>query len=220
MIIMALTRDPYLILGIPPISTAEDIKKSYRILSKKYHPDLNPDLKSSSDEKLKEVVEAYNLLADADKRKEYDNQPHLQVKRVKKDPRRRTARSAAPDSSGTGDYDREPSILERIQSLFMKNRDAAGAMAAVKSDPRQSDIQFTLGLSMTDNDKFLDQAKNAFQTAYRCDPNCAEAIFNLGVMCYKLGEFEDARMNTQKYLALDKDDLQARKFLEVLKEDV
>ena len=216
---MALNRDPYLVLGVPPISSSEEIKKSYRILSKKYHPDLNPDLKASSDEKLKEVVEAYNLLADADKRKEYDKQPYLQVKRVKKDPRRRTAKTVTSDSPTTTAYDREPSILERIQSLFMKNKDGAAAFSAVKSDPKQSDIQFTLGLSMTDNDKFLEQAKNAFQTAYRSDPNCAEAIFNLGVMCYKLGEFEDARMNTQKYLALDKDDLQAKKFLEVLKED-
>ncbi len=217
---MALNRDPYLVLGVPPISSAEEIKKSYRTLSKKYHPDLNPDLKSSSDEKMKEVVEAYNLLADADKRKEYNKQPHLQVKKVKKDPRRRTAIIETPDPSKAGDYDREPSILERIQSLFMKSKDGAGAQAAVKADPKQSDIQFTLGCSMTDNDKFLEQARSAFQSAFRFDSSCAEALFNMGVMCYKLGEFEDARMNIQKYLAMDKDDPQAKKFLGLLKEDI
>lgn len=216
---MALNRDPYLVLGVPPISSAEEIKKSYRVMSKKYHPDLNQDYKSFSDEKMKEVVEAYNLLADADKRKEYNRQPHLQVKRVRKDPRRRVAAKSSAETSGTVDFDREPSILERIQSLFMKNKDAMAAQAAVKTDPKQSDIQFTLGLSTAENEQFLDQAKNAFQSAYRYDQSCAEAIFNLGVMCYKLGEFEDARMNIQKYLAMDKDDPQAKKFMEILKED-
>ncbi|MEQ8173162.1 MAG: DnaJ domain-containing protein, partial [Candidatus Eremiobacterota bacterium] len=57
-------RDPYRVMGVPPISTESEIKKAYRSKSKEYHPDLNPDLRIWADEKMKELVEAYNVLSD------------------------------------------------------------------------------------------------------------------------------------------------------------
>src|SRR3954463_15935494 len=64
-------RDYYEILGIARTAKEEEIKKSYRKLARKYHPDLNPNNKQS-EEKFKQIQEAYEVLSDADKRKRYD----------------------------------------------------------------------------------------------------------------------------------------------------
>jgi molecular chaperone DnaJ len=63
-------KDYYKILEVVENSTEEEIKKSYRTLSKKYHPDLNPD----GADKFKEIAEAYEVLSDANKRAQYDQQ--------------------------------------------------------------------------------------------------------------------------------------------------
>ena len=64
-------RDYYEILGVNRSSTETEIKKSYRKLARKYHPDFNPNNKQSED-KFKEVQEAYEVLSDAEKRRRYD----------------------------------------------------------------------------------------------------------------------------------------------------
>jgi molecular chaperone DnaJ len=64
-------KDYYAALGVPKDAAAADIKKSYRKLARKYHPDANSgDAKAEA--KFKEVSEAYDVLSDAKKRKEYD----------------------------------------------------------------------------------------------------------------------------------------------------
>jgi curved DNA-binding protein len=64
-------KDYYEILQVPRSATADDIKKSYRKLARKYHPDLNPSDKEAA-EKFREVQEAYEVLSDDEKRKRYD----------------------------------------------------------------------------------------------------------------------------------------------------
>lgn len=64
-------KDYYSILGISKSATADEIKKAFRKLAVKYHPDRNPDNKQA-EEKFKEISEAYEVLGDADKRKKYD----------------------------------------------------------------------------------------------------------------------------------------------------
>lgn len=64
-------KDYYSILGIDKNATQDDVKKAYRKLAKKYHPDANPNDKKAED-KFKEVNEAYEVLGDAGKRKKYD----------------------------------------------------------------------------------------------------------------------------------------------------
>jgi curved DNA-binding protein len=64
-------RDYYAILALEKSATADDIKKAYRRLARKYHPDMNPGDKSA-EAKFKEVTEAYEVLSDLEKRAQYD----------------------------------------------------------------------------------------------------------------------------------------------------
>lgn len=65
-------KDYYKTLGVNKGATQDEIKKAYRKLAQKYHPDRNKDDKAA-EEKFKEVGEAYEVLGDAEKRKKYDN---------------------------------------------------------------------------------------------------------------------------------------------------
>ncbi|MBE6214880.1 MAG: molecular chaperone DnaJ [Bacteroidales bacterium] len=84
---MANKRDYYEVLGVAKGASADEIKKAYRKLAVKYHPDKNPGNKEA-EEKFKEAAEAYSILSDADKRAKYDQFGHAGVD------------GAAPDFSG------------------------------------------------------------------------------------------------------------------------
>ena len=71
-------RDYYEILGVSKSASADEIKKAYRKLAIKYHPDKNPGDKSA-EEKFKEAAEAYEVLSDADKKARYDQFGHAGV---------------------------------------------------------------------------------------------------------------------------------------------
>src|SRR5215213_5372531 len=68
-------RDYYDILGIERSSSLDDIKKAYRRLAVKYHPDKNPG-DPKAEEKFKEAAEAYGVLSDEEKRARYDRYGH------------------------------------------------------------------------------------------------------------------------------------------------
>jgi len=73
-------RDYYDILGVPKNASEDDIKKAYRKLAMKYHPDRNQgDGAKAAEEKFKEAKEAYEMLSDAQKRAAYDQYGHAGV---------------------------------------------------------------------------------------------------------------------------------------------
>ncbi len=72
---MPTSRDYYEILGLEKSADAEDVKRAYRRLAMKYHPDRNPG-DAEAEAKFKEAAEAYEVLADAEKRKIYDQYGH------------------------------------------------------------------------------------------------------------------------------------------------
>ncbi len=69
-------KDYYDVLGVPRGATADEVKSAYRKLAKEYHPDCNPDNRAEAEEKFKELSEAYEVLADVDKRRMYDSYGH------------------------------------------------------------------------------------------------------------------------------------------------
>ena len=91
---MAGKRDYYEVLGVSKSASADEIKKAYRVLAKKYHPDANPGDKTA-EAKFKEASEAYAVLSDPDKKKAYDTYGHAAF-----DPN-----SAAGAASGFGGFD-------------------------------------------------------------------------------------------------------------------
>ena len=72
---MADKRDYYEILGVGRNATDAELKKAYRTLAKQYHPDVNKDNKEA-EAKFKELSEAYGILSDSEKRKQYDQYGH------------------------------------------------------------------------------------------------------------------------------------------------
>ncbi len=73
---MAQTKDFYAVLGVPSTATQDEIKKAFRKLAKKNHPDANANDPKAA-EKFKEISEANNVLGDAEKRKQYDEMRRL-----------------------------------------------------------------------------------------------------------------------------------------------
>jgi molecular chaperone DnaJ len=73
---MAQNKDFYAVLGVSASATQDDIKKQYRKLAARYHPDKNPNDPKAAD-RFKEISEAYQVLGDADRRKQYDQMRQL-----------------------------------------------------------------------------------------------------------------------------------------------
>jgi molecular chaperone DnaJ len=94
---MATKRDYYDVLGVPKNASEEEIKKAYRKLAMKFHPDRNQgDAGKDAEAKFKEAKEAYEMLSDGDKRAAYDQYGHAGV-----DP---NMRGGAPGAEGFGGF--------------------------------------------------------------------------------------------------------------------
>ena len=69
---MAAAKDYYKVLGVSETASEDEIKKAYRRLAKKHHPDANPTNRKTSEEKFKQISEAYDVLSDPEKKRRYD----------------------------------------------------------------------------------------------------------------------------------------------------
>ena len=69
-------RDYYEVLGVARDASADEVKRAFKKLALRYHPDRNPDDRKGAEERFKEVAEAYEVLSDAEKRQRYDRYGH------------------------------------------------------------------------------------------------------------------------------------------------
>ena len=97
-------KDYYAILGVPRTASADDLKKAFRQLARKYHPDVAKD-KSGAEEKFKEINEAYEVLSDPEKRRRYDTLGANWQDGVPPPPRRGGRRQARPGGTEEEEYE-------------------------------------------------------------------------------------------------------------------
>lgn len=147
-------RDYYQILGVNRDATDEDIKKSYRKMAMKHHPDRNPDSKDSED-KFKEAKEAYEILSDAKKRAAYDQFGHAGVEQ------------GAGGAGGAGFGGFADAFGDIFGDLFGGARAGGGGRGA-NGVYRGSDLRYNLEISLEDAARGT-EAKIRIPTMEECE---------------------------------------------------
>jgi molecular chaperone DnaJ len=84
-------KDPYEILGVSRDASADEVRRAYRGLTRKHHPDANPD-DPQAEERFKELTQAYEVLANPEKRRNYDERIRAASQRRRKSPRTQEGR--------------------------------------------------------------------------------------------------------------------------------
>ena len=125
-------RDYYEVLGVERSNSAEDIKKAYRRLAMKYHPDRNSG-DSDAEEKFKEASEAYEVLSDKEKRERYDRFGHAGM----------DGASGASGFGASGFADISDIFGEVFGDVF-----SGGATRSRRASRRGADLQYTLDLDL------------------------------------------------------------------------
>jgi DnaJ-class molecular chaperone len=181
---MAVTfRDYYETLGVPKTATEDEIKKAYRKLARKHHPDVNPGDRSA-EERFKELNEAYEVLSDPDKRQRYD-QLGPNWKQGQEYGAPRGWETGRADATGFGDAfgGRGASgFSDFFESLFGGRRSARGGAGFAM--PGQ-DIEAEIALTLKDAHRGTSR-KITLQATELC-PDCKGSGFKDNKACPTCG---------------------------------
>jgi curved DNA-binding protein len=135
--------DYYKILGIPKTATEDEVKKAYRKMARKYHPDLNPDNKEA-ELKFKEINEANEVLGNAENRKKYDQygEDWKRGEEYEKARKQQQSRSSSQNYTGNNNQD----FSDYFESMFGNSRSSQQNRRKFKGQ----DINSTLALDLKD----------------------------------------------------------------------
>src|SRR5579875_2496298 len=127
-------KDYYKILGVSKSASADDIKKAFRKLARKYHPDVNPGDKKA-EEKFKEINEAYEVLSDPDKRRKYDTLGPNWQEQFGFSPG--ASRRTYTYRSSPADFDSNGSFSDFFEALFGRSGAGAARPGGTRADFRR-----------------------------------------------------------------------------------
>lgn len=138
-----MARDLYKVLGVARDASEDELRKAYRALAKKYHPDLNLDDKAAA-ERFKEISSAYDVLSDAQKRKRYDSGEIDEAGQERPErPFYRTYESAPGGRRGGG----RPGSFEDVGDIFQDLFGFGGQEGPARARQRGGDARYNLKLT-------------------------------------------------------------------------
>jgi molecular chaperone DnaJ len=141
--------DYYKVLDVPRTATEADIKKAYRRLAMKYHPDRNPGDKDA-EEKFKEAKEAYEILCEADKRAIYDQHGHAGID---------AQRNSGGRGGGAGADAFGEMFGEMFGDIFGGGRRGAGGRQVFRGADLKYELELELGQAVFGHSAEIDVAK-------------------------------------------------------------
>ena len=133
-----MSKDYYQILGVSKSATADELKKSYRKLAMKHHPDKNPGDKAA-EEKFKEISHAYDVLSDEQKRAAYDRYGHEAFNQG-------GMGSASNAGGGAGGFDFSQGFSDIFEDLFGMGGGRGGSQQ--QQNTRGADLRYNLSVSL------------------------------------------------------------------------
>ncbi|MHB8147381.1 MAG: DnaJ C-terminal domain-containing protein [Vulcanimicrobiaceae bacterium] len=150
-------KDYYAILGVPKGAPEKDIKSAYRKLARKWHPDANPESPKESEEKFKEISEAYEVLGDPEKRRKYDvlGSNWQQAARQAEQQRQYRSRSSEHDFDfsnfgGGGTAGAGPTGFSDFFDMFFSGIGRRGTAQQPGFAQRGQDLETTIELGLRD----------------------------------------------------------------------
>ncbi len=151
-----MAKDYYQILDVPKTATQEELKKAYRKLAMKHHPDKNPGDKSA-EEKFKEISHAYDVLSDEQKRAAYDRYGH--------DAFNQGGMGSGGGGMGGGGFDFSSGFADIFEDLFGRQRGGGGES---QTSNRGADLRYNLNVTLEEAFKGKSETIK-ITTAASCD---------------------------------------------------
>jgi len=147
-------RDCYDVLGVTKSASKEDIKKAYRKLALKYHPDKTKGDKAA-EEKFKEASEAYHVLSDSERKQNYDNFGHAAFE------------NGAGGRGGFGNFDFSSHFSDIFEDFFGEGFGGGGRRSR-RSNNKGSDLRYDLSISL--EEAYTGKKQDIkFSTSEKCD---------------------------------------------------